>query len=135
MLRSLFIIPALGALLASCTTGYDEQVSSRQATAFDAELAGLAPQQARNCLPTRSNANVVAARGRTLLFRDGPTVWANETTGGCAALADQHYTMVTESFGGSPLCRGSFVKVVDLTGGGLLRGSCALGDFTPYRRP
>lgn len=135
MTRSLILLPALAVALAACAPGFEEQVTPRQAMRFDAELAGLQPQAPRNCLPSVSQANVVAARGRTLLFRDGRTVYANETSGGCSALADNHFALVTESFGGAPLCRGSFVKVVDLVSGGMLRGSCVLGDFTPYRRP
>jgi hypothetical protein len=137
MSRSILLAIAVAATgLGACVPGYEEPVLPRDAMRFDAELVGLAPGKPQSCLPPRSSANVVAARGRTLLFRDGPTVYANETSGGCSALADRHYTMVTESFGGDDgLCRGSWVKVVDLRAAGSLRGSCVLGDFTPFRRP
>ena len=121
------------AALAACAP-YGEPISQREAMRFDSELAGLVPGAPQSCLPPRSSANVVAARGGTLLFRQGRMVYANATGGGCAALADRSYTLVTENFGGS-LCRGSLAKVVDLTSGGVLRGTCVLGDFTPYRRP
>lgn len=133
-MRRLFLLAATVATVAGCAPGYDERISPRAAMRFDAELAGRVPGRPQNCLPSRSTANVVAARGGTLIFRDGGAVYANETRGGCSAAADNHYTLVTESFG-SALCSGSLARVVDLTANGVLRGSCVLGDFTPYRRP
>ena len=121
--------------LDACAPGLPEPISPRAAMRFDAELTGLVPGRPQNCLPLRSTANVVAARGRTLLFREGRMVFANETSGGCAALVDQSYAMLTENFGGGALCRGTLAKVVDLQSRGIIRGSCVLGEFTPYRRP
>ena len=135
MPRPMIVTAVLGAsALAACAPGVDPPVSKRSAMRFDTELAGLAPGRPQSCLSSRSSANVVAARGGTLLFREGRMVYANETGGGCSDLADNQYALVTESFGGS-LCRGSIARVVDLTGSGMVRGTCVLGDFTPYRRP
>jgi len=120
--------------LAACAPGYDEPISPRALMRFNSELAGLTPGRAQNCLPLRSTASIVAARGGTLLFREGRTVYATETGGGCAAAADGTYALVTDNFGGS-LCSGTVARVVDLTAQGMLRGTCVLGDFTPYRRP
>ena len=119
--------------LAACAPVYDAEMDQRAAARFNAEIAGMAAGRPQNCLPPRSTANVVAARGPTLLFREGNAVWANETSGGCAAVADRQYALVTENFSGA-LCRGSLAKVVDLTAGGMIRGTCVLGDFTPFRR-
>jgi hypothetical protein len=136
MSRPLLLLTSLAACgLASCGTGIEPAVSPRAAMKFDAELAGLTPGRPQHCLPPRSTANVVAARGNTLLFREGRMVYANETNGGCSALGDEpDLTLVTESFG-SALCSGSFTKVVDLHSQGMIRGVCVLGEFTPYRRP
>lgn len=128
------ILATLTAGLAACAPGYYEPVSQRAAMRFDSQLAGLVAGQPQNCLSGLRSANVVAARGNTLLFRDGGTIYANDSGGGCSALADQSYTLVTENFGGS-LCRGTLARVVDLTSSGVMRGSCVLGHFTPYRRP
>ena len=131
----LFIVALAASGLAACAPGYDLDRSQHAAMQFDAELAGLVPGRPMNCLPPRSSANVVAARGGVLLFREGHMVYANDTTGGCEDLADSHYAMVSENYGTGAMCRGTLAKVVDLTAGGLLRGTCVLGDFTPYRRP
>ncbi len=131
----LVILSVLTAGLSACAPGYNEPMSTRAAMRFDSELAGLIPDRPQSCLPPRSTASVVAARGGTLLFREGRMVYANETRGGCAEAADNHYALVTKNFGNSALCNGTFAQVVDLTAGGIQRGSCVLGDFTPYRRP
>ena len=131
----LIILAILTAGLAGCAPGYDEPTSTRAAMRFDSELAGLIPGRSQTCLPPGSTASLVAARGETLLFREGRTVYANKTRGGCAEAADNSYALVTKNFGSGALCSGTFAQVVDLTAGGFLRGSCVLGDFTPYRRP
>ena len=128
------ILAGLAASLAACAQGVEPPVSPRAAAEFNAELAGRSPGRTQSCLPPRSTATVVATNGPTLLFREGNMVWANQTNGGCSALADRSLTLVTENFGGT-LCSGSLAKVVDLTANNILRGSCVLGDFTPYRRP
>ena len=120
--------------LGACAPMHDAAGERRAAMKFDAELAGLVPERLLSCLPSHSRATVVAARGPTLLFREGRRVYLNHTSGGCASVADGHDTLVTENFGGA-LCRGSLAKVVDLRAGGFVRGTCVLGDFTPYRRP
>jgi hypothetical protein len=120
--------------LSACAPVSRVEGDQRAAMKFDRELAGLVPGRPQSCLPSSSRAALVAARGPTLLFREGSTVYANSTGGGCSSLADGQDTLVTENFGSS-LCRGSLAKVVDLRSGGFLRGTCVLGDFTPYRRP
>ena len=130
----LLIVAIAASGLAACAPVHNVERDQRAAMRFDAEIAGLAAGRPMSCLPPRSTATVVAARGATLLFREGNAVYANETSGGCADIADRQYALVTESFSGS-LCRGSLAKVVDLSAGGIIRGTCVLGDFTPFRRP
>ncbi len=130
----LMILAAATTALVGCSYGYDQPMAQRSAMKFDAELAGLVPGQPQNCLSNVRTNNIVAERGGTLLFRDGTTVYANETGGGCEGLVSNNYTLVTENFG-SALCRGSLARVVDLTSNGITRGTCVLGQFTPYRRP
>lgn len=135
MSRLAILVAALTvSTLTACAPGVEEPTTSRAAMRFNAELAGLVPGRPQNCLPLRSSASVVAARGKTLLFREGRMVYASETSGGCAAAADSQYALVTENFSGS-LCSGTLARVVDLNSSGSLRGTCMIGDFTPYRRP
>jgi hypothetical protein len=134
MLRIIILASFTAIGLAACAPGYREAMTQRAAMRFDSELAGLIPGQRQNCLPPGSSASVVAARDGVLLFRDGRTVYANETRGGCEDAADSHHALVTKNFGGSSLCNGTFAQVVDLSSG-TVQGACVLGDFTPYRRP
>ncbi len=135
MPRLVILAVALAASgLAACAPGYEEPTSPRALMRFNSELAGLVPGRPQSCLPPRSTASVVAARGGTLLFREGSMVYATATRGGCAAAADNRYALVTKNFGSGSLCSGTLAQVVDLTAGGIQRGSCVLGDFTPYRR-
>jgi hypothetical protein len=60
-------------------------------------------------------------------------VYANATRGDCSEAADGRYALLTKSFSGA-LCSGTFTQVVDLSAQGAIRGSCVLGEFTPYRR-
>ncbi len=128
------ILSSLTAIgLAACAPGYNESISQRAAMRFDSELVGLIPSRSQSCLPPRSTASVVAARGGVLLFREGRTVYANATRGGCAEAADDRYALVTRNFSGGSLCNGTFAQVVDLSAHGAVMGACVLGDFTPYR--
>ncbi len=133
MLRFIIFTSLTAIGLAGCAQSFDEPISQRAAMRFDSELAGLSPGRPQTCLPPRSNASIVAARDGVLLFREGRMVYANATRGGCSGAADSGYTLVTRSFSGG-LCSGTFAEVVDLTANGAIRGSCVLGDFTPYRR-
>jgi hypothetical protein len=130
----LMILGVAAAVLAGCSAQYDQAVAQREAMKFDAQLAGLVPGRPQSCLSNLRTNNIVAEREGVLLFRDGSTVYATDTGGGCHGVLDNNYTLVTENFGGS-LCNGTLARVVDLTAGGGIRGTCVLGDFTPYRRP
>jgi hypothetical protein len=151
MSRLVILAAALAASgLAACAPGAEAPVSPRASMRFDSELAGLTPGRPQNCLPLRSSATIVAARGGILLFREGRMVYANKTTGGCDDIANQSYSLVTDNFTGA-LCSGTVARVVDLNTGGLFRGpvaravdlnaggtlhgTCVLGEFTPYRKP
>jgi hypothetical protein len=133
MLRIIILASLTAAGLAACAPGYNEPISQRAAMRFETELAGLAPGRRQSCLPPRSTASFVAARDGVLLFREGRTVYANNSRGGCAEAADGRYALVTRNFSGT-LCNGTFAQVVDLGAHGVIRGTCVLGDFTPYRR-
>lgn len=135
MLRVIILTSLTAAALAACAPGYDAPMSQRAAMRFDSELAGLIPGRPQSCLPPRSTASIVAERNGILLFREGRTVYANATRGGCADAADHNFTLVTKNFSGGSLCSGTFAHVVGLTANGAIRGACVLGHFTPYRRP
>lgn len=125
-------IAAVAALCACQTAATEpEQRSARAQKTYDGMLAGKVAGQPVRCLPTFRSNDLVAIDESTILFRDGRTVYVNQPLGSCYGLGRFNNTLVTKTLGGN-LCRGDLARVVDLTTG-VNAGSCALGDFVPYR--
>jgi len=68
----------------------------------------------------------------TVAFKNGSTVYVNHLIGECSGLKSGWYTLVTRS-SGPGMCRGDIADVADVRTG-MVVGSCAIGDFTPYTR-
>jgi hypothetical protein len=69
----------------------------------------------------------------TVLFRqNSKLVYRADLRGGCPRLGSGAYALKTNRFGGTGLCSGEIVELVDLQQGFTV-GSCAFGDFVPYR--
>ena len=118
--------------LAGCETATEPMARTERAQAtFDRELAGKAAGRAEKCLPLHRSRDMQVIDDSTILFRDGRTVYVNTTLGACNNLGNPSYALVTRNFG-SQLCRGDIATVADMTSG-ITVGSCALGDFVPYR--
>lgn len=119
-------------LVAGCETAGEMPLRSERAQAtFERELAGKTAGRAEKCLPLQRSRDMVKIDDSTILFRDGRTVYVNTTLGACNNMGDQSYALVTRNFG-PQLCRGDIATVTDMTSG-ITVGSCALGDFVPYR--
>lgn len=99
---------------------------------LDRYLTGKVAGRPQTCLPNYRTNDMVVVDEHTVLFRDGSRrVWRTDIPGGCNGLGRPGTAMVTQSFGGSGLCRGEIVRIVD-TAGGFMTGSCTFGDFVPY---
>lgn len=125
------------AALASCTTAPPLEPRSAEAEAELQQLIqGRVAGQPTRCLPsyTARSGNMIVIDDNTIAFRNvGGDVYVNNVgSGGCSPLGSGIYTLVTRT-SGSGLCSGDISQVVDLTSG-MTFGSCALGDFIPYRR-
>lgn len=93
-------------------------------------IAGLAPDTPTDCIDRRS-AGAMTVIGSDIVFRSSKRLtYVNRATPGCR-----------QRFGGEGLifrspsiqmCRGDIAEVRDFTTG-MTTGSCALGDFVPYR--
>ena len=70
--------------------------------------------------------------GVNMAVTPGKVIYRNDLIGSCSGLA-RGDTMIIKTWG-SQYCRGDMVTSADLTTG-MVTGSCALGDFTPYRSP
>jgi len=127
------LLAAAGISLAACETA-DFQPAQRSAQAqatYDKLLAGKTAGRAAKCLPLQRSNDMVVIDDDTILYRDGRTTHVNQPLGGCNRLGRGSYALVTRSTG-SQLCRGDIANVVDLSTG-VTVGSCALGDFVPYK--
>ena len=129
----ILMIAAAATALAACETA-DYQPAKRTASqqqSYDKALAGKVAGKPESCLPLQRSNDMVVIDDDTILYRDGRTTYVNQPLGGCNNLGNGSYALVTHSTG-SQICRGDIAQVQDLTAG-ITVGSCALGDFVPYR--
>ena len=132
-MRILLIAAAATGLVACETADYQPaQRSARAQQTFDRALAGKVPGKSEHCLPLQRSNDMVVIDDDTIIYRDGRTTYVNKPLGSCNNLGNGSYALVTRSGNGSMLCRGDISNVVDATTG-VTVGSCALGDFVPYR--
>jgi hypothetical protein len=127
------------AALASCATA--PQPMDARSPEGEAQLqrliAGRSAGPPMSCLPGYNSrrSNMTAIDDNTIAFRTGSggdVYVSNVTSGGCGRLGSGLYTLVTRTTGSS-LCSGDIANVTDLRTG-VIVGSCAIGEFTPYRR-
>ncbi len=119
--------------LAACSTAMSqpEQRTAQAQANYDRLLAGKTPCKVEKCLQLRRSNDMQVIDDDTILYLDGRTTYVNKPLGSCNLLGRGSYALVTHSTGAG-LCRGDIATVVDTTTG-VTVGSCALGDFVPYR--
>ena len=99
---------------------------------FNADNKGLGTSISGRALETSISGNRSLDDGGILFGEDiDSRVYVNRPTGGCPSLDGGRF-LITRSPTGN-LCAGDIVSVRE-PGPGPDVGSCALGDFTPYRR-
>ena len=129
-----YLLLASLVLISGCSAQALEKKAAMTDEARLAEaLEGLHPGKPQGCLTqsrrltyhTESIGNVILYKiGRDLIYR-------NDTTGGCRGSALGESLVSVNP--GPDLCRGQIIRSVNLNTG-TETGSCALGDFTPYRK-
>lgn len=125
-------------LLAGCATPAERAAqgqarADRDAARLATMLEGLEPAETRACLDTVGRSFSTDVVGPAIVYRETRgRIWVTQTSGGCAANGGDPI-LVTRQFSGQ-LCRGDIVRAVDRSGG-MLVGSCAVGDFTLHTRP
>jgi hypothetical protein len=127
-------IPLLvtAAALAGCTTQPSETTRTAEGQAKFVKLtAGKVAGTPMSCLPSYQTNDMVTIDDSTVAFKQGSTVYVNHLLGPCNGLDSGFYTLVTRSHG-SGMCRGDISHVSDIRTG-MMVGSCAIGDFVPYK--
>jgi hypothetical protein len=128
-------IPLLlaAAALTGCATQPPPATRSAEAQAeFQKLIAGKVAGRPISCLQSYRSGEMVTIDNSTVAFKNGSTVYVNHLIGECSGLKSGWYTLVTRS-SGPGMCRGDIADVADVRTG-MVVGSCAIGDFTPYTR-
>jgi len=123
-----------GMAVASCATNPPVPRADRDAAQLQQAIAGRVPGRSANCLPSYRADNMTVLDNGTLLFRDGSTTWVSRLSEGCARAGLSNYALVTKTYGGTGLCSGDIVQLVD-TASGTFAGACTVAPFMAYRRP
>lgn len=121
---------AMALLLAGLGAGGAASRETPEA-AYARLLAGKTAGAPQSCLDTDRPPTQLSAFGDKLVYRvSRRLVYVNQTTGGCEGVAHDD-VLVTQRFQ-SRSCHGDIARTVDRVAQ-FTTGSCALGDFTPYR--
>jgi hypothetical protein len=108
-------------------------LTPKQTAELDKALAGKVASEKVSCINREPQSNLTVISNNVLLYKvSRKLVYKNDLIGSCNGLTYGD-TMIVRSFG-SQLCRGDFTSSANLMTG-MITGSCALGDFTPYRTP
>jgi hypothetical protein len=135
MSQTAFLALAAAALVGGCAATPEQQARTAErradsAARLDKALAGFTAEQPQSCMPI-TNPRRTEYYGDTIIYEvSGNLVYRNDTTGGCALERDD--ILVTSTPLGR-LCRGDIARTVDRASR-FNTGSCALGDFVPYRK-
>ena len=124
------IAGALAGTAAVSQTG--DRAVARDIKLMDRWLAGRTPGNPVKCIPHSQIQQTYYVGGRTILYRmRNGTVYRNEPPGGCPGL-NSKLALETRNPTGL-LCSGEIAIVRDYPQG-FSPGSCALGEFVPFRK-
>jgi len=131
-MRTLMVTACL--LAAGCSQAGPIEPSASEVAQLDARLAGYAqsgpPVSCVNMRDLRDNHSF----GQGVIVFDGPTkasLYVNRPPAGCDEIGMGRALIIRTTM--TRLCRGDIGEIFDITAN-ISHGSCALGDFTPYRR-
>jgi hypothetical protein len=121
-----------GALLAlgGCATGEEAQTTADQES-FARELSDRTAGEPRACIQARTSSGITAVDDRTIVRRDGRTLWVNRLAHACPGLRPLT-TLIIETHG-AEYCRGDRIRALD-PGTTIPGPICVIGDWVPYMR-
>jgi hypothetical protein len=129
-MKSLIPLTVLAGACAACTAGPAPGARDEQALA--AELAERVEGEGQRCIASSPSRALAYGDRRTILYREGRTLWVNRLDAECPGLGP-HATLIVET-NGSSYCHGDRVRALP-SGSSIPSPTCILRDFVPYRKP
>lgn len=130
VITALGVAAALAGGAAVSQTG--DRVVERDLKLMSSWLSGKQAGRPVSCIPHTQIRSSYYVGGQTILYRmRNGTVYRNDPPGGCPGL-NSNLALETRNPTGL-LCSGEIAQVRDYTQG-YSPGSCALGEFVPYRK-
>lgn len=129
MILALALLP-----LAACTQPAREpELGIREARDLARAIEGKEPGEPVACIPAYRDTNLRVLGNNTLVYRANKNlVWRNTLMGSCNGLSMGDTLVMERTI--SQYCRGDIARSVNLQIG-TMTGTCALGDWVPYRTP
>lgn len=122
------------AAVAGCAPTAPVERTAEARTHLDKVLAGRVAGPPQNCINQFRARDMITIDDNTVVFKVGSSYYRNDFRGtGCSQLSRPGAAMVTRTPSGTQLCSGDIVTVND-TASGMMLGSCAFGEFVPYRK-
>lgn len=137
MHKSLIFVPLVGLALCGTVSASSSRYAEAQAkedVRLETALAGKTAGKPQSCIRLRGTYGTESFDNKdgTLLFKvSRKLVYRTDTKGACRRIGKGD-ALITRSFNGGELCRGDIAHSADLLSG-FQSGSCAMGEFVPYR--
>ena len=131
MLRTIATVAAVTLACASAAATPDQRVAAGEAR-LQTMLRGAVPGKPTSCLPLIDTSDSQKIEGVGILYGHGRQSYVMRFQDGCPELGPAD-AIVTSTPSGH-LCRGDIAQIVEPTAA-IPRGTCVVGDFTPYTRP
>lgn len=137
MHKSLIFVPLASLALCGTVSASSSRYAEAQAkedARLETALAGKTAGKPQSCIYLRETHGTESFDNKdgTLLFKvSKKLVYRTDTKGACRRIG-RGDALITRSFNGGQLCRGDIAHSADLLSG-FHSGSCAMGDFVPYR--
>src|SRR4051794_3169687 len=123
-MKHLLPLLSLPLALAGCAAQADP-AATRDQEAFAGELAERVAGETQSCIQVRQSEGLTIVDRRTVIRRDGRTIWVNRLGADCPGLRPLN-TLIVEVHGGQ-YCRGDLVRGLD-PGTTIPGPNCPLGD-------
>lgn len=131
-----WVIVGMALMTVAASTSSDRRAAeeAKAQAALAQELAGLVPGKPQNCIDqfVVRDASTISF-GDTLVYRANGARYVTHTNG-CSGIGGNQDNILITRTPSTQLCSGDIATTVDRVSR-VQTGSCAFGDFTPYRKP